>query len=356
MTTSTKGFKIGFRYLSFFALNPVTLLQLLVTDIVYTATDVTLTVLEHGLFEGDTIVVVGLDSDAGTTGIDGTWVVKTVAGDDFTFDIDPTNPPAGTSSPINGVAYLDVTKALALQLPAALSDVNVYEGLHYESARAMTINYPQPRKIEHQGDDRVEALDFLPPSTAMDAEIHVGMSNLDIISLLSGIKVASLATSEIISLATDKQGLEPFVGILAYSQSLDWPVGDRTWQWYFFPYARAIYAPSSLAETPQDLIFRVAPQFTSTLPWGLGLVSTVNGNITHQGIQGISMGRPHLACWKAGASTPDYVFDVAHPAYDASSIEVFVNGVPKTPSATSVLGFSIAPPNPDDIVIAWYEE
>jgi hypothetical protein len=266
MTTSSKGFKIGFRYLSFFALEPAT------------------------------------------------------------------------------------------QLPLALSASVPYEGLHYESARAMTINYPQPRKIEHQGDDRVEALDFLPPSTAMDAEIHVGMSNLDIIAALSGISVATLGTSNLISLATDKQGLEPFISILAYSQSLDWPLGNRTWQWYFFPYARAIYAPSSLAETPQDIVFRIAPQFTSKLPWGLALNTSDNGALTHQGIQGISMGRPHLACYKAGVSTTAYLFDTAHPAYSTSSIEVYDQGVKKTPSPVAVTGFTIAAPVQNDIVAAWYEE
>lgn len=197
-----------------------------------------------------------------------------------------------------------------------------------------------------------------PPSTAMDAEVHVGMSNLDIIAALSGIAVDdTVGTSNFISLATDQQGLEPFVGILAYSQSLDWPLGNRTWQWYFFPYSRAIYAPSSLAETPQDIIFRVAPQFTNLLPWGLTLTKAANGTLTHQGMQGVSMGRPHLACWLAGASTTVYAFDTAHPAYSASSIAVFVNGVQKTPSVSAVTGFTLAvAPEIGDIVCAWYEE
>ena len=256
-----------------------------------------------------------------------------------------------------GFRYLSFFALGATQLPAATSDTVPYEGLHYESARAMTINYPQPRKIEHQGDDRVEALDFLPPSTAMDAEVHVGMSNLDIIAALSGIKVNSaIGTSNFVSLATDQQGLEPFVGVLAYSQSLDWPLGDRTWQWYFFPYARAIYAPASLAETPQDIIFRIAPQFTTLLPWGLALTAATNGTLTHQGIQGISMGRPHLACWKAGASTTAYAFDAAHPAYSTSSIAVYVNGVLASPSPVAVTGFTIPAPAQNSIVCAWYEE
>ena len=355
MTTSTKGFKIGFRYLSFFKLGAVNLLTINISALSYTSKTVTFTSTQHGLEVGDSIVVAGVNSGATMANIDGTWIVKSKNANDFTFDV--TGTITGTTP--QTIAIDDaVTKVIALQLPLALSDTVPYEGLHYESARAMTINYPQPRKIEHQGDDRVEALDFLPPSTAMDAEVHVGMSNLDIISTLSGIKVDdTLGTSNFISLATDKQGLEPFVGILAYSQSLDWPLGDRTWQWYFFPYARAIYAPSSLAETPQDIIFRIAPQFTNALPWGLALNAATNGSLSHQGIQGISMGRPHLACWKAGATTTVYAYDTSHPAYSASSIAVFVNGVLKTPSVSAVTGFTLAEaPEPNDIVCAWYEE
>ena len=271
MTTSTKGFKIGFRYLSFFKLNTTTL------------------------------------------------------------------------------------------LPDATSASVPYEGLNYESARSMTVNVPQPRKIEHQGDDRVESLDFLPPSSAIDAEIHVGMSNLDIVAALSGILVDNtVGTSNFISLATDQQGLEPFVSIQAYSQATDWPLGNRTWHWYWFPYARTIYAPAGMAETPQDILFRVAPQFITTLPWGLPLSESINGTLTGQGLEGISEGRPHLACWKAGVSTTAYAFDTAHPAYSTASIEVYVitagTCVKVTPGLSSVTGFTISAPAQNAIVCAWYEE
>jgi hypothetical protein len=257
-----------------------------------------------------------------------------------------------------GFRYLSFFALNAYQTPAATSPTgDPFEGLHYESARALTINYPQPRKIEHQGDDRVEALDFLPPSTAMDAEIHVGMSDLAITALLSGIKVATIGTSKFVSLATDQQGLEPFVGILAYSQAQAWNAGTRTWSWYFFPYARAIHAPSSLAETPQDIIFRVAPQFTTLMPWGEALASAVNGNLTHQGIQGISVGRPHLACWLGNNTATTFTFATAHPAYDVAGVKVFVNEVYDATAAITVAHvIPTATPGVGDRVEVWYEE
>jgi hypothetical protein len=258
-----------------------------------------------------------------------------------------------------GFRYVTFFKLNAHQTPAAASAVTQYDGLHYESARALTINYPQPRKIEQQGDDRVEALDFLPPSTAMDAELKVGMSDLDIIAALSGLVVATVGTTKFISLASDQQGLEPFVGILAYSQSLNWNAGDRTWSWYFFPYAKAIHAPSSLAETPQDILFRVAPQFSSKMPWGEALSVATNGVLTQQGIQGISKGRPHLACWLVDGSVPtEYHFDTAHPPYSIASIKVFHNEVYDA-SATLALDkitLSGGAPTSGDRVEVWYEE
>jgi hypothetical protein len=355
MTTSTKGFKIGFRYLAFLELVTVDTLYKTVTDLSYSGTTVVLTSAEHGLEVGDEITVLGVDIGATVTDVDGTWTITAKDANTFTFEVavGPTGDDSQTGLTLTDV----VSHAVNLALPAATDPVLPYEGLHYESARALTINYPQPRKIEHQGDDRVEALDFLPPSTAMDAEVKVGMSNLDIIAALSGIKVAALGTSNLISLATDQQGLEPFVGILAYSQSLDWPVGDRTWSFYAFPYARAIYAPSSFAETPQDILFRVAPQFNSHLPWGQPLDSTLNGTLTHQGLQGIAQGRPHMVSWLANGIVSSFLFNPAHPAYDAGSVSVFVNGIPKTCSATLVTGFTpTVLPEDGDIVTAWYEE
>ena len=258
-----------------------------------------------------------------------------------------------------GFRYLSFFELNAYQTPKATSVTVPYEGIHYESARALTINYPQPRKIEHQGDDRVEALDYLPPSTAMDAEIHVGMADLSVTAILSGIKVATIGTSKFMSLATDQQGLEPFVGILAYSQSQAWNAGSRTWSWYFFPYARAIHAPSSLAETPQDIIFRVAPQFTTLTPWGEALSTTVDGTLTAQGLHGISVGRPHLACWIGNNSATDFAFDTAHPPYDVSSIRVYHNEVYDATATAGATLLKVTPtvkPDTGDRVEVWYEE
>jgi hypothetical protein len=245
----------------------------------------------------------------------------------------------------------------AFQTPLGASPTVPYEGLTHTAARAMTLNVPQPRAIDHQGDDRVEALDFLPPSTSMTAEIHVGLSDMDIIALLSGVKVDTIGTSKWIPLSTDRQGLEPFVGILAYSQSLDYPLGTRTWSWYFFPYAKAIYAPASLAETPQDVIFRVAPQYTSLTPWGAALVAATNGALTQQGIQGTSMGRPHLACFLADGTATTFSFDASHPAYSTASIKVFVNETVDAGAGKTVAGVTpTTKPSANDRVEVWYEE
>ena len=256
-----------------------------------------------------------------------------------------------------GFRYLSFYALNAYQSPANTSSTNIYEGLNYESARALTINYPQPRKIEHQGDDRVESLDFLPPSTAMDAEIHVGMTDLTITAMLSGVKVATIGTSKFIVLGSNKQGLEPFVGILAYSQAQAWTAGTRTWSWYYFPYARAIPAPASLAETPQDVVFRVAPQFTSLLPWGEALATAVNGTLTHQGIQGISIGRPHLVSWLGDNTATKFSFAAAHPAYSVTSIKVFINEAVDAGAATTTADVTpSAKPGVGDRVTVWYEE
>ena len=237
------------------------------------------------------------------------------------------------------------------------SDTAGYEGLQYVSARGLTIAYPKPRTIVQPGDDRVEALQVLPPnSEAMTAELHVGMSDFDIISMLMGTKVAEIGTSKIIPLATNKQGLEPYVGILAYRQSDDWPIGNHTWEWYMFPYARAIHMPASFAETPQDVIFNIVPQFVTKNLWGEALTEATNGAISDQGIQGVSMGRPKLISWMGDGSKISFPFPTDFPAYDVASIKCFRSGSDTTPDSVDVNHVTLGSVlDSGETLCVWYE-
>ena len=266
----------------------------------------------------------------------------------------PTLPNKGFKI---GFRYASFFALNAYQTPLATSPTVGYEGLQYESARALTINNAQPRVIPQLGDDTVEALQVLPPSTAMDADLHVGMSNLDILALLGDVKVDALGIStRWIPMQTDRRGYEPYVSMLAYSTSNEYKSGRQTWDWYFFPYARAVWLASGNADTSQDEIFKVVPNYTTLTPWGVALASATNGALTQQAIKGKSYGIPHLISFLADGTASVFSFDAAHPAYDAGSVVCFVNSV-SAPGAATTTGFTpTTKPSANDRVVIWYEE
>jgi hypothetical protein len=182
------------------------------------------------------------------------------------------------------------------------------------------------------------------------------MSNLDILAILCGVKVNTLATTKTIAMQTNKLGLEPYVGVLAYSHSNDWPLGNQTWDWYFFPYTKAIWLASGNAETPQDEIFKLAPNYTSLNPWGEALSEATHGAISQQAIKGKSIGRPHLISFLADGTATEFLFNTDHPAYSAAAVACFVNGVTAPGVALTTKFTPTTKPSNLDRVDIWYEE
>lgn len=243
------------------------------------------------------------------------------------------------------------------QTPLATSPTVGYEGLQYSSARSLNFTNPAPRIISQLGDDRVEALQTLPPATGMEADLHVGMSNLDIIATLSGVKVATLGATRWIPGQTDQRGNEPYVGLFAYSKSNEWPIGDKSWDWYFLPYAQAIWMAAGNADTPQDEVFKIVPNYTTLNPWGTALSLATNGALTQQHLKGKSFGIPHLISWLADGTATTFSFDTNHPASATGAIAVFVNEVLDASASLTTGGVTpTTKPSANDRVVVWYEE
>ena len=266
----------------------------------------------------------------------------------------PTTPNKGHTIGFRHLAFFALN---AYQSPLATSPTVGYEGLPYEGARSLVINNAQPRIIPQPGDDTVEALQVLPPSTAMDADLHVGESNLDIMALLGHVKVDSIgASTRWIPTQTDQRGYEPYVAMLAYSAYNERPTGLAGWRWRFFPYTRAVWLASGSAETPQDEIFKLAPNYTTLTPWGAALTLATNGALTQQSIDGTSIGIPHLISWLADGTVTEFDFDTNHPAYASTAVTCFVNGAPAAGVATTLNFTPTTKPSANDRVVIFYEE
>jgi len=258
-----------------------------------------------------------------------------------------------------GFRHIDIFALNSNNEPAGSSDSSgvPYEGIHYEAARALNVTYPKPRQIIQPGDDSVEAVQTLPPiAEVLTAELQVGLANFDAISEVLGVKVVSRGTSKSVSMATDQQGFEPYFGILAFNQASGRPGGAESWNWYMMPYTRVIATMPSFADTPQNITMHLLPQIVNQQLWGEALTIATNGALTHQALWGVSLGRPHIAAWVADVATPTFNFATAYPAYDASSIVCYVDGVLNTGATKTIT--SVTPsgmPTAGQRVVAVYE-
>jgi len=258
-----------------------------------------------------------------------------------------------------GFRHIDLFALNDNDTPVGSSDSSglPYEGIHYESARGLNVTFPKPRQIIQSGDDGVEALQVLPPnSEALTAELTVGLANFDAIAAVAGVKLITRGTSKFLSMATDQQGFEPYFGLLAFNQGSGRPGGAESWNWYMMPYTRVIATMPPFSDKAENITMHLAPQITNQMLWGEAMTALINGALTQQAVWGVSVGRPHIAAWSADTSQTLFTFNPTYPAYDASSVVTYVNGVLSATASATTTDVTIYPaPGPNAQVLAFYE-
>src|SRR5574340_408944 len=69
-----------------------------------------------------------------------------------------------------------------------VSSTTVYEGLEFGGAKSFELNVPDARRIVHTGNDRVLALDYLPPNEPVSGVLRIARSEMDLNALLMNTK------------------------------------------------------------------------------------------------------------------------------------------------------------------------
>ena len=223
------------------------------------------------------------------------------------------------------------------------------DGLAYSGPKAFTLNVPEARKITHVGKDRPLAVDFLPPTEALDGELAVSGSETAIVALLGGILAAAVGEAKLVALANSQQGFEPQVGLLLYQQSLDVILGTRRWRSFIFPSARCIYMPAGMSENAEDSRYKIAPAITTKQLWGTALSIANNGCLTMQGIEMMSEGRPNIAYWTGNGVETNFILPLDKPATSVAKMAIYVDGVLQVAQLSATLvtefTFTAAPDN-----------
>ena len=242
-------------------------------------------------------------------------------------------------------------------------DENVYEGLQVPSVRALEMTIPDVRRIAHIGDDRIAAQDILPRIEPSSGVLRVGRNDYDIYALITGTISRTVGEMKKIGYATDKQGTEVDVGLLAFQQSLDAVAKTRRYRGYMFSSVRAIEAPGSMDENPAEYTFALQPQVSTMSLWGEPYVELTDGYLESEFDEVMTVGYPHVVAWLGDGIVTKFTFATARPASATAKIHgVWVAAAAAdyaTIDATVVLAVDgVTPtvmPAAGDLVICVYE-
>jgi len=244
--------------------------------------------------------------------------------------------------------------------PAATGS-SAYEGFEVIGPKAYTLTIPDVRKIVHLGNDRVLALDFLPPTEASSAELRTSADDIPLNSFLTGVEDFAVGNALLMGYQTDQQGSEPDIACLFAQQSLDAASKLRNYRFHIIPKSRAIPMPSGMDENAAEMKYALAPNPSSKHIWGTALVDGTEGAIEAAFVNGMIAGRPNIVSFKGNSSTLAFLLPANKPALTSGSIVVWVNGVLKTggggdyTATTTTITFDAPAPASGAMIVAFYE-
>lgn len=245
-------------------------------------------------------------------------------------------------------------------LPNATSPTTAYEGVQISGVKRLEINDPEPQLISHQGDDRIFAVDSLPPTEPLTGNLVTGKVNDTLDAVLTGQTNYTVGEAKLFGVQTDQRGNEEQVGIIAYRQTLDTTPGAqqiRRWEWRIIPVCLVIPRENTYDQNPEERPYTLRPQIAAKHLWGETFTITDGGFEEAQMIRGISEYKPKLLAWKADNTETDFTLSPAVADDNTDKITVFVDGVEQTSGvtiATNSVQFTTAPTT-DAIVCVFYE-
>lgn len=240
------------------------------------------------------------------------------------------------------------------------ADINAYDGINVEGAKSLSLNIPNVQRIQHIGNDRLLAQDYLPPTEGASGEITTAKQNLALDATLTGTSTVQVGETTVGGLVTNKQGSEIDVCVVAYRQALNTTEGAsqlRRWQVHMFPVARLIPRAGSADQGGADENrYDVVPSIATAYPWGHAFSNTDEGFTEAQYLRFTAENPPVMDKWTGINTVTTYALNWT--PISTAKMAVFDEGTLVTVSSVSVAGKTVTldsgPTNGGDLV-AWYE-
>lgn len=230
-----------------------------------------------------------------------------------------------------GFRYVQLLRLGADAHPLATSTA-AHAGVQISGARALTINDPEPQQIVHRGDDRIFALDVLPPTEPISGELTVGKISDTVDEFLSPDASFAIGETYMFPIGSDSRGDEYQMAILCYRQTLDTEpgsatYGSRRWEFRLFPKCYVIPREGGLTGDPEERVYTVRPQYVAKHLWGTDLDASTEGCDLAQGFRGVAQYKPRLVSFLGDNSRVTFTFETTFPAQATGKIAIWVNNV-----------------------------
>jgi hypothetical protein len=230
------------------------------------------------------------------------------------------------------VAGLDAVRIYELNQSTGLitSSSGVNSGIKVGGPVSFAYEIPAPESIAHPGNNGVRQRTSLPSIEAANGTMDVSRTDAATIALLSNTKVRQFGDVNSIGWATNQQGSEPNVMLVAYNRGKD-NGGSAIVSTYVFPQATIIPGSKGKSREQSSHVYTVQPQICKTHPTGLAFIAGTDGFTTAEYIEYQSNHRLTFAAWVATSAQTAFDFDTELPFVTGSgSITVTVDGVLKT--------------------------
>lgn len=242
------------------------------------------------------------------------------------------------------------------------SGANGYDGVKLSGVRGLVPSVPDAQVIPHVGDDNTYAQDVVAPGELETAVLTTSKTNLTADAVLSNTLVAEYGDAAMGGVATDQQGFEQQVMLVATRQALDTDpdsatFGQRRYITKIYPSARVIVKGSAAEQASADEnSYNVVPTSVKAAPWGESFVLGTHGYTAAQSLRLITDNPVAFVRWTGNATLTE--FNLPKAPVTVAKTHAYTDGsteaVASVDTVNDTLTFSGAPANAGKVV-AWFE-